>query len=124
MDEKQKILKVLEDARALIAPPFAWTRGDYKKTERRAPKGVAYCAMGAIDEAAGRFPLYVAQAAGAELANCVPKLPGIVVNQMPGRVVTRFNDHQAKDKAQVLKAFDCAISNVRSQGEQVRARAE
>ena len=114
LDSRQQTLKVLEDARALIAPPYAWARGTFSQSSPRAPKGIAFCAMGAIDEAGRGFSLYVVHRAGNELAKCVPD--DLVPTDAGARKVTHFNDHQAKGKEDVLKVFDCAIENVKGQG--------
>ena len=98
------VTTVLVRARRLLARPYGWT----KQEKRRKTRGkVAYCALGAIEQATARMPK--SRRDGAELAaihelSCA--VPGL-------HLISDWNDDPLTRKADVLNIFDAAIRESR-----------
>ena len=99
-------LKIAKEARNLIARKGGWVRGDMK--EEKVNGTFAYCALGAIREAAK-------PARGKRVAT---KLADIIDPEswLSTSTITYFNDHIAKDKRYVLRKFDKLITQLKSNG--------
>ena len=100
MKKATNVLQVLKAARKLIAA--GWTRNTYARRKdgtpcnERSPVAARFCAMGAIDRAAGDAILAHLQARN-------------VLREFMGDNVVAFND--TSTKARVLAAFDKAIAS-------------
>ena len=112
MSRALKPVTILRRARALIANPRKWIKGAY--TGRIKGRGIGYCALGALNVAAGcqvddqivtktnrvneqaRFRAY------------------LILGRVAGvRHLPKWNDDPGTTHAQVLAAFDAAIALVR-----------
>jgi hypothetical protein len=93
---------VLVRARAILARPYAWTKGRAFTRQGRAPGGFAYCAIGAISQAQETGGTYAAKMALNEQ---------LVVSGLGqgGGAVIGFNDAPTTRKRDVLELFDRAI---------------
>lgn len=106
-------LRVLEEARALIADPSHWTKGplareaDGSPTMPEQPEAACFCSLGALRLAVGRgtFDCDEFETVEAVLMSVLPETA-------PG--VGSFNDDASTTHGEVLRAFDRALAATRA----------
>lgn len=105
-------VEALKKARELIARPYGWTKGRFKRTYPK--RGTQYCLLGAVRQISGykrtdepHKPTM--QNLEIRLEQCIYKNYGI-------HGVATFNDAQGRKKKDVLKVLDCAIKSAEAAG--------
>lgn len=122
---KLKALETLQAARAILARPKGWTRGEYARNAKGeyrhviADDATRFCSLGAIcratfEKTGGMFHDEY------EVDNTITTALGeAIVKQSKGlfdrSTISSFNDHYGKkrDKRYVLRAFDRAIKSLK-----------
>lgn len=106
-----KTVTILRRARKLISARKHWTKHVYRERLDSATGECAYCAVGAIREAAPVADRYTAEhKALVALVRCLPeKADRDTPDNLSGGTITNWNDSPARKHKDVLKAFDCAI---------------
>jgi hypothetical protein len=106
--DKRKVLEALVEARGRLAPPGAWTKGEFARdadghaVDSLDPAAVCFCAAGAIDATtAGDFNLYSAAR-------------DALMEDMDSRGLAHFNDTQNSVEP-VLAQFDKTIARLESE---------
>lgn len=106
--------EALVEARAKIAPSYAWFKGAWSRPEAKAPLGRCYCALGAV-----RQVFYVDDEDTLNDADYTQYLKtedvlNQIVNRMPNRhvEVVGYNDDKTTTKKDILALLDEAIAKV------------
>ena len=94
---------VLKRARTVLAQPYSWAKGSFKRTARRSPSGFSYCAFGAINEVPG-----VRERTNLEARLLLDQTSASLHPQWAGMM--GFNDDSSTKKKDVLAVFDEAIA--------------
>jgi hypothetical protein len=98
MRQNKTVLQVLIEARAMIADPNNWCRGDYFIDNR-------CCPLGAIAATIGKPKNFW----GGEAVFNHPA--NLALSEAMGEAVHKFNDDESHSHADILAAFDKAIEN-------------
>lgn len=115
MIDNAEVLRILTEARSLIAKPWAWFKGDFHyvravQTKTGKTQVDCYCALGAMRQAAG-LPLR-----GRHGNNRPAYLHAVaVLEDVVARPVANWNDSKQTTKKDVLAAFDASINLVKEQ---------
>lgn len=95
-------INVLKEARALLARPYSWIKGDWWRHNEKSENGYAYCATGAL------FAVSYTYQARQEAKNF---LRAALRELGHGTTyVESFNDRKSTHKRDVIAVFDKAIA--------------
>lgn len=121
---REKALKILRDARALLDDPDHWVKSNYAVTEMGScdawdPKACAFCALGAVRKVSPTASDRLTRHLLIEAENLLAlRTLADAMGGNPARedsliedacIVADFNDHHKRKHGEVLVAFDEAI---------------
>ena len=105
------VLEVLQGVRAMLRPPQAWCKGQFVRQSPGAPRGQAYCLVGALGELAARSvvrDLVMFGRAEDMLMHCATELYDESYFSL-----VEFNDEHDTTHEDVLRVLDCAIERTK-----------
>lgn len=109
----------LRQGRALLARPYGWTKGSFRKWSNRG-NTVCYCALGvvrhltAIDDDYGKRPMLVDPL---RLYGDVSRmLETNIPRGFKSRYLPHYNDAKTTTKADILALYDTAIKRAHREG--------